>query len=72
MFRALYTRKLRRTFNGLITNVKLKSITDGISEWDCFKLLLPRTVRALLFGEKFNREESLKILEKMSNDIGKG
>ena len=72
MFRALYTRKLRLTFNGLVSDIQLQSIADGISEWDCFKLLLPRTVRSLLFGEKFNREESLKILEKMTNDIGKG
>lgn len=71
MFRALYTRKLRLTFNGLVSNTQLQSITNGISEWDCFKLLLPGTVRSLLFGEKFNKEESLKILEKMSNDMGK-
>ena len=55
-------------FGGFIPELKIKEITDTLSEWESFKLLLPRSISRAVFPPVMSELEALQTLQKMMLD----
>jgi transposase len=68
IFRWLYKRRLTSLFGPFVPEHTIKKITDGFSEWESFKLLLPRTIKRLCFKPVMSEIEALQAVQKMIVD----
>lgn len=68
IFRWLYKRRLTRTFGPFIPGHKIREITGGFSEWESFKLFLPRAIRRIFFPPVMSEIDALQALQKMIQD----
>jgi len=68
IFRRIYKRRITRVFGGFISEQAINELTDGLSEWKSFKLLLPRAIRRLFFTPVMSEADALRKLQKMILD----
>ena len=68
IFRWLYKRRLTSLFGPFVPEHTIKKITDGFSEWESFKLLLPRTIKRLCFKPVMSEIDALQAVQKMIVD----
>jgi hypothetical protein len=69
IFRRLYKRRITRVFGGSIPEQAINELTDGLSEWKSFKLLLPRAIHRLFFTPVMSEADALRKLQKMILDV---
>jgi len=68
IFRRLYKRSVTRVFGRFIPEQRVNEITDRLSEWESFKLLLPRAIYRLFFTPVMSEIDALQTLQKMIRD----
>ena len=71
IFRWLYKRRIARLFGPFVpedTINTIMKITDSLSEWESFKLLLPRAINRLFFTPAMSETDALQTLQKMILD----
>ena len=71
MFRAIYKRKLRRTFGSTLSSEDADRIVGQITQLSCLKMLMPMSLFRLFFAEAVSREEALLQTEKISRELSK-
>ena len=59
---------LTRMFGRFVPEHAVKKITDSFSEWESFKLLLPRTIKRLCFKPAMSEIDALQAVQKMVVD----
>lgn len=69
VFRRLYKRRVTRVFGRFIPEQRINELTDRLSEWQSFKLLLPRPVYRLFFTPVMSESDALQTLQKMILDV---
>jgi hypothetical protein len=69
IFRWLQERRASRVFGRFVPEHTIKEITDRLSEWESFKLLLPRAIYRLFFTPAMSDIEALETLQKMMLDV---
>jgi hypothetical protein len=55
-------------FCGFVPELTIKEITNSISDWESFKLLLPRAINRLFFTPVMSEIDALQALQKMMFD----
>jgi hypothetical protein len=68
IFRWLHKRRAIRVFGRFVSEHTIKEITDRLSEWESFKLLLPRAIYRLFFTPVMSGIDALETLQKMMLD----
>ena len=68
IFRWLYKRSMTRVFGRFIPDNRIK---DPFSEWESFKLLLPRRIYRLFFTPVTSEIDALRALQKMILDASR-
>jgi len=68
IFRWLYKRRLTRLFGPFIPEDTMEKIADSFSEWESFKLLLPRAINRLFFTPVMSEIDALQTVQKMILD----
>ena len=68
IFRWHYRRKLTQVFGGFVPKHTIKEVAGSCSEWESFKLLLPRAINRLLFTPTISEVDAVKTLQKMMLD----
>jgi hypothetical protein len=68
IFRRLYKRCVTRLFGGYVTEQAINETFDPLSEWESFKLLLPRAVSRLFFPTAMSQTDGLRAVQKMIGD----
>ncbi len=68
IFRWLYKRSVTRAFGRFVPEYTIKELTDRLSEWESFKLLLPRAIYRLFFAPVMSDVDALQTLQKMMLD----
>jgi hypothetical protein len=68
IFRRLYKRSVTRAFGGFIPEQRVSEILSGLSEWESFKLLLPRAIYRLFFTPVVSEIDALQTVQKMLRD----
>jgi hypothetical protein len=71
LFRALYKRRLRQAFGQFLDKEKIELVMAELSEWSCFKLVLPRIVFRYLFKTAMTDAEAVSKLRQMIAEIQK-
>jgi hypothetical protein len=69
IFRRLYKRSVTRVFGRFIPEQRINEITDSLSEWESFKLLLPRAIYRLFFTPVMSEIDALQAVQKMLRDV---
>lgn len=69
ILRRLYKRRVTRVFGRFIPEQRINEITDSLSEWESFKLLLPRQISRLFFTPVVSDLDALKTVQKMIRDV---
>jgi hypothetical protein len=69
IFRRLYKRSVTRVFGRLIPEQRINEITDRLSEWESFKLLLPRAIYRRFFTPLMSEIHALQAVQKMLRDV---
>jgi hypothetical protein len=65
IFRWLYKRSVIRAFGRFVPEHTIEELTDHLSEWESFKLLLPRAIYRLFFTPVMSDIDVLQTLQKM-------
>jgi hypothetical protein len=68
IFRWLYKRRVARVFRRFVPEHTINELTDRFSEWESFKLLLPRAIYRLFFTPVMSEIDALQTLQKMILD----
>ena len=68
IFRWLYKRKLTQVFGASLPENAITKVIDGLSEWESFKLLLPRRIHHLFFKPVMPDIDALQTLQMMIRD----
>jgi hypothetical protein len=68
IFRWLYKRSVTRVFGRFVPEHTIKELTGHFSEWESFKLLLPRAIYRLFFTPVMSESDALQTLQKMMLD----
>jgi hypothetical protein len=68
IFRWLYKRRITRLFGRFIPEQGISKIFDPLSEWESFKLLLPRAIHQLFFTPVVSEIDALQMVQKMIRD----
>jgi hypothetical protein len=69
IFRRLYKRSVTRVFGRFIPEQRINEITDSLSEWESFKLLLPRPISRLFFTPVMSEIDALRAVQNMLRDV---
>jgi hypothetical protein len=69
IFRRLYKRSVTRVFGRFIPEQRINEITDSLSEWESFKLLLPRPISQLFFTPVMSEIDALRAVQNMLRDV---
>jgi len=69
IFRRLYKRSVTQVFGRFIPEQRINEILSGLSEWESFKLLLPRPIYRLFFTPVMSEIDALQTLQKMIRDV---
>ncbi len=68
IFRWLYKRRVTRLFGPVLPKDAIKKVTDGLSEWQSFKLLLPRRMYLMFCTPVMSETDALQTLQVMIRD----
>ncbi len=68
IFRWLYKRRVNRLFGPVLPKDAIKQMTGGLSEWQSFKLFLPRRIYRLFFAPVMSETDALQTLQVMIRD----
>ena len=68
IFRWLYKQRVTRVFSRFVPEHTINELTGSFSEWESFKLVLPRAIYRLFFTPVMSEIEALQTLQKMMLD----
>ena len=68
IFRWLYKRRVTRLFGRFVPEHAIKELTEHLSEWESFKLMLPRAINRLFFTPVMSDIDALQTLQRMIHD----
>jgi hypothetical protein len=69
IFRWLFLKRFKRAFGAYIPEHQINERFAGLTEWDCFKTLLPAPLRRLLFKPTMSEQEALAEIVRLSREV---